>query len=34
MMVDVDGAEAVLITKGIDSPAGVYVLPLTDSEWR
>ena len=30
-MVDVDGAEAVLITKGIDSPAGVYVLPLTDS---
>ena len=31
VMVDVDGAEAVLITKGIDSPAGVYVLPLTDS---
>jgi len=31
VMVDVDGAEAVLITKGTDSPAGVYVLPLTDS---
>ncbi|NDH85394.1 MAG: hypothetical protein EBY65_11125 [Acidimicrobiia bacterium] len=28
LMVDVDGTEAVLITKGIDSPAGIYVLRL------
>ncbi|MEO0492244.1 MAG: hypothetical protein AAF081_02380 [Actinomycetota bacterium] len=31
LLVDVDGAEAVLITKGIDFPAGIYVLPLDDS---
>lgn len=30
LLVDVDGTEAVLISKGIDFPSGVYVLPLDD----
>lgn len=31
LIVDVDGSEAVFITKGIDFPAGIYVLPLGEA---
>ncbi|MEM8707163.1 MAG: hypothetical protein AAGE98_11950 [Actinomycetota bacterium] len=31
LLVDVDATEAVLISKGIDFPAGLYVLPLDES---